>query len=192
MTATQLKNAILQYAIQGKLVPQNPNDEPASVLLEKIRKERKALVKVGKIKKDKSIKPVTSEEIPFEIPESWEWVRLGEISANIHYGFTASAQSKGNSRLLRITDIQNNEVQWNNVPFCFITEKEFDTYGLKNRDIMIARTGGTIGKSYIIRNLIEKAVFASYLIRVIPFININEEYVKVFLETPFYWEQLKS
>ena len=79
MTASQLKNAILQYAIQGKLVPQNPDDEPASVLMEKIRKERKSLVKVGKIKKDKPVKPITSEEIPFEIPESWEWVRLGEI-----------------------------------------------------------------------------------------------------------------
>ena len=57
---------------------------------------------------------------------------------------------------------------------------------------MIARTGGTIGKSYIVRNLTEKVVFASYLIRIIPLKNVNEEYIKVFLETPFYWVQLKN
>jgi len=79
MTASQLKNAILQYAVQGKLVPQNPNDEPASVLLEKIRKERKALIKAGKIKSEKPFLPIADKEIPFEIPKSWEWVRLGEI-----------------------------------------------------------------------------------------------------------------
>ena len=82
MTAAHLKNAILQYAIQGKLVPQNPNDEPASVLLEKIRKEKRVLVKTGKIKKDMPVKPVIAEEIPFEIPENWEWVRLGEVVYN--------------------------------------------------------------------------------------------------------------
>ena len=72
------------------------------------------------------------------------------------------------------------------------SNKEYETYGLKNRDIMIARTGGTIGKSYIVRNLAEKAVFASYLIRVIPLANIDEEYLKVFMESPLYWGQLKS
>ena len=112
------------------------------------------------------------------------------MSLNVHYGFTASALSKGNSKLLRITDIQDNVVNWENVPFCNTTIKEFESYGLENRDIMIARTGGTIGKSYIVRNLNDKAVFASYLIRVILPENINEEYIKIFLETPFYWEQL--
>lgn len=105
MTAKQLRNSILQMAVQGKLVPQNPDDEPASVLLEKIRKEKQRLVKEGKIKKDKNEsvifrgsdkipgteagsfyektgngKPVDiTDELPFEIPESWEWVRLGCI-----------------------------------------------------------------------------------------------------------------
>lgn len=104
----------------------------------------------------------------------------------------ASAQVSGNSKLLRITDIQNNRVNWDNVPFCQITDKEFGTYGLNNRDIMIARTGGTIGKTYIVENLCEKAVFASYLIRAIPTYSINEKYLKTFLESPFYWQQLKE
>jgi type I restriction enzyme S subunit len=80
MNAQQLKNAILQEAITGRLVPQDPNDEPASVLLDKIRKEKAKLVKEGKLKKkDLEEKPISKEEIPFEIPESWEWVRIKDV-----------------------------------------------------------------------------------------------------------------
>ena len=81
MNAQQLKNSILQEAIEGRLVPQDPNDEPASVLLDRIRKEKARLVKEGKLKKkDLEEKPISEDEIPFDIPDSWEWVRLGEIS----------------------------------------------------------------------------------------------------------------
>ena len=80
MNAQQLKNAILQEAIEGRLVPQDPNDEPASALLERIRKEKEQLVKEGKLKKkDLEVKPISEDEIPFEIPESWEWVRLKSL-----------------------------------------------------------------------------------------------------------------
>jgi type I restriction enzyme S subunit len=192
MTAQQLKNSILQMAIQGKLVPQDPTDEPASVLLERIRVEKEELIKTGKIKKSNPLPQITKDEKAFDIPDSWEWVRLGDISSNIHYGYTASAQPVGTAKLLRITDIQDNIVTWKNVPYCNTTNRDYEVYGLNNRDIMIARTGGTIGKSYIVRNLHEKAVFASYLIRAIPLECVNEEYVKAFLETPLYWEQLKS
>uniref|UniRef100_UPI001FA8A13B restriction endonuclease subunit S n=1 Tax=Lacrimispora amygdalina TaxID=253257 RepID=UPI001FA8A13B len=199
MTAQQLKNSILQMAVQGKLVPQDPNDEPASVLLERIRTEKERLIKEKKIKKEKNSSVIFRgsdnlpyADLPFDVPEGWVWVRLNDVAANIHYGYTASAQPTGNAKLLRITDIQNNVVCWRDVPFCEPMESEYATYGLSNRDIMIARTGGTIGKSYIVRNLEGRAVFASYLIRVIPLESIYEEYLKVFLETPFYWEQLKS
>ncbi len=81
MNAQQLKNAILQEAITGRLVPQDPNDEPASVLLDRIRKEKAKLVKEGKLKKkDLEEKPITKEEIPFEIPKGWEWCRLNGIT----------------------------------------------------------------------------------------------------------------
>ena len=77
MNAQQLKNSILQDAIMGKLVPQDPNDEPASVLLDKIRKEKARLVKEGKLKKKDLIEtPISKNEIPFEIPEGWELCRL--------------------------------------------------------------------------------------------------------------------
>ncbi len=99
MTGQQLKNSILQMAVQGKLVPQDPNDEPASVLLERILAEKEKLIKEGKIKKEKNPsvifrgadnlpyekigknEPVCiADEVPFEIPESWEWVRLGNYA----------------------------------------------------------------------------------------------------------------
>jgi len=81
-----LKNKILQLAIQGKLVAQDPNDEPASVLLERIKEEREMLIKEGKIKKQKPLPEITEEEKPFEIPDNWEWVRLGEIGAIVGGG----------------------------------------------------------------------------------------------------------
>ncbi len=74
-----MKKSILQEAVQGKLVPQDPNDEPASVLLKKIAEEKKRLIKEGKIKTQKPLPEITEDEIPFDIPESWEWVRIGEI-----------------------------------------------------------------------------------------------------------------
>jgi hypothetical protein len=76
---SRLRSSILQDAIQGKLVPQDPSDEPASILLERIRKEKAELVKDGKIKKQKELPPISQEEIPFELPNGWKWVRLGEI-----------------------------------------------------------------------------------------------------------------
>ena len=83
MNAQQLKNSILQEAIEGRLVPQDPNDEPASLLLDKIRKEKAKMVKEGKLKKkDLEETPISEDEKPFVIPESWEWVRFGTITIN--------------------------------------------------------------------------------------------------------------
>lgn len=82
----QLKKSILQYAIQGKLVPQDPNDEPADVLYEKIQSEKQKLIKEGKIKKDKPLPPITDDEIPFPIPSTWKWVRLSDIINNLTAG----------------------------------------------------------------------------------------------------------
>lgn len=191
MNAQQLKNSILQEAIEGRLVPQDPNDEPVSVLLDKIRKEKARLVKEGKLKKkDLEEKPISEDEIPFEIPENWEWCRLTTLSRLIHYGYTASAAPTGNAKLLRITDIQDDKVNWQSVPFCTVKEKELDSYQLHNRDILIARTGGTVGKTYIVRGLNDVSVFASYLIRAIPLQTVNEEYIKLFMGSPYYWSQL--
>lgn len=93
MTAQDLKNAILQLAVQGKLVPQNPNDEPASELLKRIKAEKERLVKDGKIKKEKSLVPIANDEIPFDIPGSWEWIRLGDF-CSVYNGDSINADEK--------------------------------------------------------------------------------------------------
>lgn len=82
MTAQDLKNSILQQAIQGKLVPQNPSDEPASELLKKIAEERQKLIDEGKIKNVPLLPPIEDNEKPFDIPDSWQWVRLGNLVYN--------------------------------------------------------------------------------------------------------------
>ena len=94
MNAQQLKNSILQEAIEGRLVPQDPNDEPASVLLDKIRAEKKQLVKEGKLKKkDLEETPISEDEIPFKLPEKWLWIRINDLG-EIITGGTPSKQNK--------------------------------------------------------------------------------------------------
>lgn len=192
---TKLKQSILQEAIEGKLTAkwrkENQDIEPASVLLEKIQVEKEQLIKEKKIKKLKPLAEISEEEISFEIPQSWERVYLQDVSINIHYGFNASANlDKKEVRLLRITDIQNNKVNWDTVPGCEYEKKDIKTYSLNNNDILIARTGGTIGKSYIVKNLSVVSLFASYLIRVIPSTIIDANFLKLFIESPYYWKQL--
>jgi restriction endonuclease S subunit len=202
---TNLRQAILQDAIQGKLTEdwrkQNPDVEPASELLKKIKAEKEKLSKDPpsqsyggtrkKIKKEKPLPPIKEEEIPFTLPKGWEWHRLLEVVLRIHYGFNASAKhDKDEVKLLRITDIQNNQVSWEKVPGCDYKKTDIDKYLLFNDDILIARTGGTIGKSYIVKNISVKALFASYLIRVMPASDISADYIKLFLESGFYWKQL--
>ena len=82
----QLRQAFLREAMQGRLVPQDPHDEPASVLLAKIKAEKEQMIREGKIKKQKPLPPITEEELPFQIPENWVWCQLGEISNHITDG----------------------------------------------------------------------------------------------------------
>ena len=113
MTAQDLKNAILQLAVQGKLVPQDPNDEPASELLKRIKAEKERLVKEGKIKKEKPLSPISEDEIPFDIPESWEWVRLLEISSISSGGTPSRTNSSfwnGDIPWVKIGDISSKYV----------------------------------------------------------------------------------
>ncbi|AYL78286.1 restriction endonuclease subunit S [Citrobacter freundii] len=186
----KLRELILELAVRGKLVPQDPNDEPASELLKRIATEKAELVKQGKIKKQKQLPEISEEEKPFELPEGWEWVRLEDVTDNIHYGYTASADVTKKVKLLRITDIQDDKVIWRNVPGCEIKDSDIEQYQLQPNDIVIARTGGTVGKSYLVDDLQYIAVFASYLIRLkyIKFTNAN--YTKIFLGSQLYWLQL--
>ena len=128
------------------------------------------------------------DEIPFEIPESWGWCRLGNISDNIQYGLSNSAEKVGTCRFLRITDIQNGGVDWDTVPFT--NTNELDKYLLHINDILFARTGGTVGKSFLVSHLPFDSVFASYLIRVQLTNDISAQYIYWFFNSPTYWEQI--
>ena len=192
MTPEQLRASILQQAMEGKLVKQDPNDEPASVLLEKITEEKARLIKEKKIKRTKKLPSITDEEKPFDIPGSWEWVRLGQLASSVRYGFTDSAKGSGNARFIRITDIQHGSVNWNNVPFCNVPSEKLDDLRLLNNDILIARTGGTVGKSFIVHDVEQTSVFASYLIR-IRMVNIQlTNFIAYFLQSPLYWKAISE
>ena len=204
-----LKKSILQEAVQGKLVPQNPDDEPASVLLERIRAEKQVLIKAGKIRKDKHESAIITrdkipyeiingkerclaDEVPFEIPDSWCWCRWGTISESIQYGYNAPAKENGRIKMVRISDIQDNKVLWDTVPFCDIDEESIETYLLKQNDILFARTGGTVGKSYLVKEVPKDAIYAGYLIRTRYSNNLSPEYLKFFMESELYWIQLRN
>ena len=94
--------------------------------------------------------------------------------------------------MVRISDIQENCVLWDNVPYCLIEENDIDTYLLKVNDILFARTGGTVGKSFLVEELPEKAIYAGYLIRTRYSSLLNPRYMKSFMESQLYWEQLKN
>ena len=94
--------------------------------------------------------------------------------------------------MVRISDIQNNQVLWNNVPYCNINKNDIDTYLLKKNDILFARTGGTVGKSYLVKDVPCKAIYAGYLIRTRYSVNLCPKYLKRFMESSLYWIQLKN
>ena len=143
------------------------------------------LLATGKVK-------CIDEEIPFEIPNGWEWERWGNISQSIQYGYNASALENGDIRMVRISDIQDNKVLWENVPFCLINANEIETYLLKVNDILFARTGGTVGKSFLVEEVPVKAIYAGYLIRTRYSSLLCPYYMKAFMESQLYWEQLKN
>ena len=148
MNAQQLKNAILQEAIEGRLVPQDPNDEPASALLARIRKEKERLVKEGKLKKkDLEVKPISEDEIPFEIPESWEWVRLKSLVSVLGDGIhgTPEYDITGDYYFINGNNLSNNKIVIK-ADTKKVNEKEYQTYKkeLNDKTILVS-INGTIG-----------------------------------------------
>jgi type I restriction enzyme, S subunit len=122
---------------------------------------------------------------------SWQPVRLSDAAEDISYGYTASANPNGlGPKLLRITDIQDGSVNWVSVPCC--TGEAPEKFSLRSGDIVIARTGATTGKSFLIRSVPERAVFASYLIRVRTNQSTIPEYLDAFLHSPDYWSQIQQ
>jgi type I restriction enzyme S subunit len=187
----KMRELVLELAVRGKLVNQSGDDGTAAQLLEAISDERDS----QGLKLRKPAEPTLEEANPhaFVIPSNWLWTKLWSLALQIQYGYTASADpSSTEIRMLRITDIQNDRVNWPSVPGCQIESNEAEKYLLSPNDILIARTGGTIGKSFLVPDAPVKSVFASYLIRVTPPRSIEARYLKIFLGAPLYWKQLRQ
>ena len=210
MNGKQLKNSILQWAIQGKLVPQDPNDEPASVLLERIREEKARLVKEKKIKKDKNESIIfrgddnshyekfadgtvkcIDDEIPFEIPQSWCWVRLGDICSYLHRG---KSPKYGEHKILPIIAQKCNQWDMIYTDRCLFSaidsiNKYKEEQFLQIGDVIINSTGGgTVGRtgyvdSYVFEHF-SKYVADSHVTVVRPFPLIIQKYIYYFLLSP--------
>ena len=201
MNGKQLKNSILQWAIQGKLVPQDPNDEPASVLLERIREEKARLVKEKKIKKDKNESIIfrgddnshyekfadgtvkcIDDEIPFEIPQSWEWTRIGNIFIHASGKQQSSSNKSGGTPQKFIT---TSNLYWgyfvlDKVKVMNFTEEEIKTCSATKGDLLVCEGGAGYGRSAI-WNEDYDICLQNHVHRLRPCINGICEYVYYFI-----------
>lgn len=156
MNGQQLKNSILQLAIQGRLVAQDSNDEPASALLARIREEKQRLVKDKKIKKEKPLAPIRDEEKPFDIPDSWVWVRLGEICLFLSRGRSPKyAEISDIPVFAQKCNLKEGGISLNKAKF--LDPKTLDSwneiYKLLEGDVLINSTGtGTVGRVRLFKN----------------------------------------
>jgi type I restriction enzyme S subunit len=164
----KLKQAILQLAVQGKLVPQNPEDEPASVLIEKIDSERARLVKKGEIKRNKPL-PIEFDKIPYDLPETWRWVRIDEVARNVEYGTSEKASEiEDGVPILRMNNVQNGKIDYEDLKYVPESIKDLPRLFLKHDDLLFNRTNSyeLVGKTGIFKGEDDTFTFASYLIRV--------------------------
>lgn len=184
----RLKQTILQLAVMGKLVPQDPNDEPAKELLKKIAWEKERLVKEGKIKKQEKLPEIMEEEKPFELPKGWEWVRLGAIglgktgstpSTNKQEYFNGQIPFIGPGQITNCGDILNSEK--------FLTEKGSEYSTIANYgDIIMVCIGGSIGKSAIVTN---KLTFNQQINCISPIISLAS-YLYLNVNSPHFQKEL--
>ena len=214
MNGKQLKNSILQWAIQGKLVPQDPNDEPASVLLDKIRQEKERLIKEKKIKRDKNASIIyrgednsyyekilatgevkcIDEEIPFEIPQGWEWCRMRDVIYPPKYGTSSKSLSNGDVPVLRMGNIQDGKVVYDKLVFSNNVEDN-RKYLLQDGDLLFNRTNSAelVGKTAIFKGN-RHVIYAGYLILLRP-IKTNSEYLNYIFSSPYvrsYCKEVKT
>ena len=188
----KFKKSILKYAIEGKLVKQNPNDEPASVLLERIRTEKEKLIKEGKIKRDKNesyIYQGDDKNYYENLPKNWCLTTISEIT-NSYIGLTYKPTDVANNGIivLRSSNIQNGKLNLNDI--VRVSCKVDDKLLVKNNDIIICARNGSkklVGKSAIVDNVNEKMTFGAFMAICKTFFY---EYVYVFLQSPLFFSQL--
>ncbi|WP_313049005.1 restriction endonuclease subunit S [Atlantibacter subterraneus] len=192
-----LKQAILQLAVMGKLVPQDPNDEPASALLKRIEQEKAQLVKEGKIKKQKQLPPVSDEEKPFELPMGWEWIRFGEILTELKYGTSQKCDYLTNGYpVLRIPNVVGGEISLEDMKFGKLSEHEVKELSLEKDDLIFIRSNGSlgiVGQCTLLRQSLVDHAYAGYLIRARMFSDaICAEYISLMMKTVFIRDQIEK
>ena len=154
---TLLKSKVLDLAMRGKLVKQDPNDEPASELLKKIKAEKAELIKEKKIKKSKPLPPITDEEKPFDIPDSWEWVRLGDLTQKVGAGNTPKGGSNSDVyvddgvKFIREMNVYNDGLHSNGMVYIRpeLAQKR-EGSAVYAKDILLNITGGSLGRTALI------------------------------------------
>ncbi|HAT6802913.1 TPA: restriction endonuclease subunit S [Citrobacter freundii] len=185
-----LKQTILQLAVMGKLVSQDPNDEPASELLKRIEEEKAQLVKEGKIKKQKPLPPVSDEEKTFELPQGWEWCRIGDCSLSTEYGIShKTSKSSQGVPVFKMGDIQNGEVKLGGQQVIDSDIEELPYLYLEHRDILYNRTNSAelVGKAGIYLGKDNTYTYASYLIRIRTDKNGSmPEFINLNMQAPFF------
>ena len=160
--AQALREKILDLAMRGKLVPQDPNDEPASVLLKKIKAEKEQLIKEKKIKKSKPLAPITDDEKPFDIPDSWEWVRLGNV-VDIRGGKRVPKgekldEVKSYKPYIRVSDMKNETIDLKHLRYANkMIFQQIHNYTISSNDIYFS-IAGTIGKVGEVPDVIDGAL----------------------------------
>lgn len=186
-----LKQTILQLAVMGKLVPQDPNDEPASELLKRIAQEKAQLVKEGKIKKQKPLPPISDEEKPFELPEGWEWCKFGLTSEFINGNRGSNYPNKNEYVSQGIPWINTGHIEKNGTltvtEMNFITEGKFNELRsgkIQKGDLVYCLRGATFGKTAFVIPY-ETGAIASSLMIIRPFITEMGGYIYNYLTSPF-------
>lgn len=177
----QLKQTILQLAVMGKLVPQNPNDEPASILLKKIAAEKARLIKEGKIKKEKPLPEITEEEKQFELPSGWEWVRFSSVARSRLGKMLDKAKNSGEMKpYLRNTNVQWGVIELDDIKEMKLEESELSEFKLEYGDLLICE-GGYPGRCAIWEHKTIDMYFQKALHRARAFSGVTSEYLQLCL-----------
>ncbi|ELJ8545383.1 restriction endonuclease subunit S [Vibrio cholerae] len=193
----QLKQTILQLAVMGKLVPQDPSDEPAAKLLKRIAEEKAQLVKEKKIKKQKALPPISEDEKPFELPSGWEWCRFGSLFKSFSNGLYKPAKFYTDAGVisLRMYNIQDGKIDFEGAKRVEVEPNELEQFLLEKGDLLINRVNSKelVGKTAIIPQLDEPLVYESMNMRAKPFTNyLSAEYLNLFMMTALAQQSISS
>ena len=187
MDTKALRQKILDLAIHGKLVPQDSNDEPASVLLERIRAEKERLIKEGKIKKGKkSAKTSDKPHYPYELPKGWVWCKLEDIAYDLMYGTSEKSSRLGKIPVLRMGNInREGGLDWKDLVYSN-NEEDIEKFNLLHNDLLFNRTNSSewVGKTAIYKGE-RPAIYAGYIIR-LRTIFVNADYINFVMNSQYH------